>query len=67
MEARAISRKFAERVIDQIRKTGCPILGVILNKVEIGGKYGKYYGKYYGRYYGRYYGKYYGDYYGNDH
>lgn len=66
MEARAISRKFAERVIDQVRKTGCPILGVILNKVEMGGKYGKYYGKYYGRYYGRYYGKYYGDYYGND-
>ena len=64
MEARAISRKFAEKVVDQIRKTGCPILGVILNKVEIGGKIGKYYGKYYGRYYGKYYGKYYGEYYG---
>ena len=61
MQTRLIGRNFAERVIDQLRKAECNILGVVLNKVEIGGKY---YGKYYGRYYGKYYGKYYGNYYG---
>lgn len=57
MQTRTIGRSFADRVIDQLRKADCNILGVVLNKVEIGGKY---YGKYYGRYYGKYYGKYYG-------
>ena len=36
----------------------CPILGVILNKVD-SKKSG--YGRYYGKYYVKYYGKYYGD------
>ncbi len=58
METRAIAHSFAERVIDQLHKAECNILGVVLNKVEIGGKYyGRYYGKYYGKYYGSYYGK----------
>ena len=52
----------------QLEKSGCRILGAVLNKVEVGGKgygYGKYYGKYYSKYYGKYYGGYYGDdYYG---
>ncbi len=58
METKMIGRNFAERVIDQLNKAECNILGVVLNKVEIGGKYyGRYYGKYYGKYYGNYYGK----------
>ena len=58
VQTRTIGRNFADRVIDQLRKAECNILGVVLNKVEIGGKYyGKYYGRYYGKYYGNYYGK----------
>jgi Mrp family chromosome partitioning ATPase len=58
IEANAISYRFAQRVKEQLEKTSCPILGVILNKVDPTnqgyGKYGRY-GKYgqYGRY-GRY-------------
>ncbi len=57
-----ISYRFAQKVKDQLDKTGCRILGCVLNKVNMtkSGKYG-----YYGRYYGKYYGKYYGQYYGN--
>lgn len=45
-----ISYRFAQDVQGQLEKTNCPILGVILNKVDTGaagyyGKYGKY-GKY---------------------
>ncbi|MBQ8006896.1 MAG: polysaccharide biosynthesis tyrosine autokinase [Lachnospiraceae bacterium] len=50
MEPRTISRNFAQRVVEQLQKADCNILGVVLNKVEIGGKY---YGKYYGSYYGK--------------
>ncbi len=58
IEANAISYRFAQRVKEQLEKTSCPILGVILNKVDPTAQgYGKYgsYGKYgqYGRY-GRY-------------
>ena len=60
MSSKTISYKFAQKVKDQLEKTNCRILGVILNKVRV--KEGGYY---YGRYYGRYYGKYYGKYYGN--
>ncbi len=47
--------KDEQEIKAQIEKTGCPILGVILNKVDIArGKYGRYgkYGKYgrYGKY-----------------
>lgn len=51
IEANAISYRFAQRVKEQLEMTSCPILGVILNKVEPEnqgyGKYGKYgqYGK----------------------
>lgn len=63
ISANAVSYKLAQKVKDQLEKTNCHILGVILNKVKIGnrGYYSRYYSKYYGRYYGGYYG---GDYYG---
>ena len=59
------SWRFVAEIKEQLLRTGCPILGVILNKVDMYGsrygygRYGKYgqYGKYgYGRYgkYGRY-------------
>lgn len=50
-----ISYKYARVVKDQLEKSDCHILGVVLNKVDM--KKDKYYGKYYGRYYGEY-GKY---------
>ena len=59
-------RKSRQRVKSQLDKSGCRILGVVLNKVsmERSGYYSKYYGRYgkYGKYskYGKYgkYGKY---------
>ena len=62
MESGAISYRFAQEVKEQLSKCNCPILGVILNKVDMSkqGHYGHYYGKY-GKYYGKY-GKYYGKY-----
>lgn len=53
-----ISYKYAQKQIEQLKKSGCRILGAVLNKVDPEEK-GSYYGGYYGRYYGRYYGKYY--------
>ena len=50
--ANAISHKFVRTVKEQLEKTGCPILGVVLNKVDM--KKNKYYGKDYGKYYGNY-------------
>lgn len=43
--------------VRQLERSGCPLLGIVLNRVnESKGKYGKY-GKYgYGGYYGKYYG-----------
>ena len=53
--------------IAQLERAGCPLLGIVLNRVGAGG--GKYYGKYFGKYYGKYYGRYYSShtdgYYGN--
>lgn len=56
ISANSISYKFAARVKDQLSRTDCKILGVILNKVDMSEN----------SYYGKYYGKYYGDYYGNE-
>lgn len=58
-----ISKRFAGKVKEQLEKTGCKVLGAILNKVDMSagsiyGHYGRYYGKYYGKYYGQYYGRY---------
>ena len=52
ISAKTISYKFARVVKEQLEKADCPILGVVLNKVEM--KQNKYYGKYYGNYYGSY-------------
>ncbi len=60
IENGAISYRLEQKVKNQLDKTGCRILGAVLNKVDVheNGYYGKYgrYGKYYGKY-GRY-GKY---------
>lgn len=56
IESGTISYRFAQNVKQQFEKSNCPILGAVLNKVDLS-KQG-YYGKYYGRYYGKYYGKY---------
>ena len=47
MEAGAISYRFAKKSKEQLEVAGAKILGVVLNKVSIGGKgyYSKYYGK----------------------
>ena len=42
--AKSVSYKFVRTVKEQLEKTGCPILGVVLNKVNM--KQNKYYGKY---------------------
>jgi len=62
-----VSRNLAGKVIEDIRNTNTPFLGVILNKVNYNDRsaLAKYYGHYYGKYYGGYYGKYYGEYYGS--
>lgn len=49
-----ISRRFARKIVDQLRMADCPILGAILNSVDMKkNSYGNYYGKYYGKYYGQ--------------
>lgn len=47
--------------IRQLERSGCPLLGIVLNRVDE--NKGKYYHSYYGRKYG---GKYYGKYYGSE-
>lgn len=67
IENGAISYRLEQKVKSQLDKTGCRILGAVLNKVDLHekgyyGKYGRYgkYGKYYGKYgrYGKKYGAY---------
>lgn len=56
-----ISYRMAQRVKEQLEKSGCRILGAVLNRSgtrNSGGYYKKYYGKYYKKY-GKYYDKYY--------
>ena len=50
------SKSIVKNSIRQLERAGCPLLGIVLNRVQ-GGK-GGYYAKRYGKY-GRYYGKYY--------
>ena len=51
LEAGAISWKFARSVREQLDRSGCPVLGAVLNKVDLKRNgYGRYYGKYYGQY-----------------
>ncbi len=56
IQTNTISYKFAQRVVKQLEKGNCRILGAILNKVEF--KHNGYYGKYHGSYYGNYYNSY---------
>ena len=51
-----VKYRFVQTVKEKILNAGCPVLGVILNKVDRDGG-GKYYRKHYGKYYGEYYGK----------
>lgn len=62
IESGAISYRLVQRVKNQLEKSGCRILGAVLNRVGAAydnGYYRKYYGKYNNKYYGKYYGKYY--------
>ena len=43
-----VSYKYAQKGVEQLKKTGCSMLGVVLNKVDMSDD--KYYGKYYGNY-----------------
>lgn len=62
LESAKTKYRLAQDVKAKLEITGCPILGVVLNKVER--KHNKgYYSKYYGKEYGK---KGYGDYYGVD-
>ena len=56
VESNNISYRVVQQVKKQLQKSGCRILGVVLNKVETAGK--SYYGKYYEKYYGRYHDDY---------
>lgn len=54
-----VSYKYAQKQIEQLKRSGCRILGAVLNKVDPEGK-GGYYGGYYGKYYKGKYGYGYG-------
>lgn len=54
--ANEIHCRHAQDVKEQLEKSGCKILGAILNKVPL--KTGSYYSGYYRKYYGRKYGSY---------
>ena len=58
IESGAVSYRISQKVKSQLEKSGCRLLGAVLNKADI--KSGKYYGKRYGKYYGKY------AYYGHD-
>ncbi|MGN1167325.1 MAG: CpsD/CapB family tyrosine-protein kinase [Lachnospiraceae bacterium] len=47
------SKTLVKQSLSQLERTQCKLLGVVLNKAEVGNHaYYKYYGKYYGSYYG---------------
>ncbi len=54
------SRNAVRASIQQLERAGCPLLGIVLNRVG-GSKGGYYYKKYGGKYYGRYGKEYYAD------
>jgi capsular exopolysaccharide synthesis family protein len=54
-----VSYKYVQKQIEQLKKSGCRLLGAVLNKVDPDGK-GAYYSGYYGKYYKRGYGYGYG-------
>lgn len=50
--ANNVKYRYAQEVKEKLEATGCPILGVVLNKVDRS-KSSKYYGKYEKKYYGK--------------
>ena len=48
MKSGEISYKFGQKVISELKVSGCRILGVVLNRINMSEN--KYYGKYYGHY-----------------
>jgi len=54
IEAGTIKYRFAQETKRKLENTGCPFVGVVLNKVDYKNS-GKYYGKYYGERYTKYY------------
>lgn len=55
IESNEVKYRLAQECVAKMKAAGCPILGVVLNKVREK-KYGKYYTKYYGKkYYKSYY------------
>lgn len=55
IEANTISYKFAQKVLKQLERGNCRILGAVLNKVDIKHSQYKYYGKKYRKYHQKYY------------
>ncbi len=55
IEAGEVKYRIAQEVVEKLRSTGCPILGVVLNKVDYRGGNGYGYGSYYGKKYKSYY------------
>ena len=51
IESEAVSRRDAMKAKDQLMKSGCKLLGAVLNKVDM--KKEKYYSKYNSYYYGK--------------
>ena len=64
LESGAIKYRLAQNVKTSLENAGCPVLGVVLNKVDRKAT-GHYYSRFYGKYYGKNYGKYYGEMTGN--
>lgn len=67
IESGTVSRRFVDANIKQLKRSNCPVLGAVLNKMDRNqnGRHGKYYGKY-GKYYGKYADKYLGKYVAED-
>lgn len=61
-----VSYRLAQSVVKQLNKSGCNIIGAVLNDVNRKGKGGRYYSYTYGRDYGREYSKGYGHKYRED-
>ncbi len=55
VESDRLSYRHIRKTKEQMERSGCRILGAVLNKVDV--RKDSYYGKYYGNYYGNYYGK----------
>lgn len=52
IEANVVGRELAADIMNQLKKTGCPVLGVVMNKVDM--RHGEYDEKYIKKYYRKY-------------